>query len=76
MAKVHIYVRSQAQVSSADADAIAGLLAQAQTIVEAAGGEWTGSVSVTGSEPVADPEPVAEPVADVEHVVKAKKRKW
>jgi hypothetical protein len=83
MAKVHIYVRSQAQVSSADADAIAGLFAQAQTIVEASGGEWTGSVAVLDAEPVVVPEPVADAVedvvADVEPVkepVKAKKRKW
>jgi hypothetical protein len=79
MAKVHIYVRSQAQVSSADADAIAGLFAQAQTIVEAAGGEWTGSVSVQ-SEPAPEPTVV---VVDVngrdlaEAIAKPKtKRRW
>jgi hypothetical protein len=71
MAKVHIYARSQAVVSDADGEAIAALMAQAQTIVEAAGGEWTGSVSVIGAEPVA----VAEPEADPEPV-KAKKRRW
>jgi hypothetical protein len=72
MAKVHIYARSQADVSTADAEAIAGLMAQTQAIVEAAGGEWTGSVAVIGAEPVvvAAVEPEAEPV-------KAKtKRKW
>jgi hypothetical protein len=69
MAKVHIYARSQAQVSTADAETIAGLMAQAQTIVEAAGGEWTGSVSVLGAEPVVVAEPVAAPV-------KAKKSRW
>jgi regulator of extracellular matrix RemA (YlzA/DUF370 family) len=73
MAKVHIYARSQAVVSDADGEAIAALMAQAQTIVEAAGGEWTGSVSVIGAEPVVVA--AVEPEADAEPV-KAKKRRW
>jgi homoaconitase/3-isopropylmalate dehydratase large subunit len=67
VATVHIYVRSQAEVSSAAADEVAALMAQVKDVVESAGAEWQGSVTVDADD-VAPAIEAPEPVAEESHV--------